>query len=160
MRLLLAILAAASLSTTPAEFAPANGWYVGAGTLQTCPGVPAARCSQRWFWTATVPWKDCPFCLPHRTVGTLPRNGIAISASIVIERPIAAKREVAWPPRIRATDVGARFEGLPRRIGVYQLFARVGKGREIYLVVFFGRADPTPRQIGKANARLASVRLH
>ncbi len=141
------------------QFSRADGWHRGAGQTQACQGVTAARCTYRWIWTATAPWKYCANCAPHRTVKALPRNGVVISALIVTERPMAAKRLVAWPARIRAKDVFAGFEGLPGRIGVYQLFARIGSGREIILMVYFGQGRPTAGQISKANARLASVPL-
>jgi hypothetical protein len=151
--------AATGAAAVPVHFAPAQGWHSGFGSPKACPGVSAARCTQQWLWTGTVAWKDCPNCLPHRTATTLPRNGVVISALIVSERPVVARQRVPWPVRVRARNVVAGFDGLPGRLGIYQLFARVGKGREIRLTVHFGRRQPTLSQIRKANARLAAVSL-
>lgn len=157
MRLLLVALVAAA-ALTPVRFAPRAGWHVGAGKVHACPGVSAVRCRAVWSWASTVPWRDCAGCLPHRTVATLPPDGIAIQISLAIEHPIVAKRRTAWPLQVRTRDVVAPFEGLPGRIGVYQSFARVGR-YEVYLFVFFGRSRPSARQLAAANAELGTARL-
>jgi hypothetical protein len=54
--------------------------------------------------------------------------------------------------------VHAGFEGLPRRIGVYQASTRVG-ARELFVFVFFGRGQPTARQLSRANTELRRARL-
>jgi hypothetical protein len=51
------------------------------------------------------------------------------------------------------------MEGVPRRFGVYQLFARLPSGDEVTVWAFFGQARPTKVQLAAANARLRSVRL-
>jgi hypothetical protein len=134
-------------------FAAAPGWHVGAGPVRACPGVPAARCSQVASWASTVPWLDCADCLPHRTVAALPPDGVAIQVHLARERPLVARRAIAWPPRIRASDVHAGLEGIPSRYGVYQLSARTGR-YDFYVFVFFGRSRPTARQLAAANAEL------
>jgi hypothetical protein len=62
-----------------------------------------------------------------------------------------------WPPRIRARDVTSGFEGAPKRYGVFQRFIRTGT-LERYLFVWFGRAQPTRRQLARANAELRTAR--
>ena len=90
---------------------------------------------------------------------SLPADGIVISASVVTEHPVKATKRTAWPPRVSPSQVTGSFEGLPARIGVYQLFDAIGNGKEIDLTMFFGRAHPTKEQLAGANARLAAARL-
>ena len=42
----------------------------------------------------------------------------------------------SWPLQVKRAKVTAGFEGLPRRIGVYQASTRVD-AREVFLFVFF-----------------------
>jgi hypothetical protein len=156
MRGLAVLLATAALA--PLQFPRADGWHAGTTGSRACPGVPASRCVQAWSWTGTVRWRDCAGCLPHRTLAVLPRDGVLVSATVARERPPVAARRIAWPPRIPAREIGG-LEGVPARIGVYQLFARVDASREVGLLVFFGRARPTAAQLARANGRLASGRL-
>jgi hypothetical protein len=94
-------------------------------------------------------------CLPHRTVARLPANGIAIQLQIGFERhPPKWMHRLHWPPRL--TPVVSPFEGLPRRIGVYQKYGFV-RGWSTSLFVFFGRAKPTTQQLARARAELATV---
>jgi hypothetical protein len=72
------------------------------------------------------------------------------------ERPLVARQALGWPPLIRARDVMAGFEGVPRRYGVYQLFARFGHV-EVYVWAFLGRARPTAAQLAAANAELRTA---
>src|SRR4051812_5631659 len=113
-----ALLASAAL--VPALFAPAPGWHVGAGGMTT--------------WAATTRWRDCAFCLPHRTVEALPPGGVALQLHLAKVRSPSWVRPLRWPPRL-APVVGP-FEGLPTRIGVYQRIGRL-HGYEAYLFVFF-----------------------
>jgi len=108
-------------------------------------------------WAATVQWRDCPDCLPHRTVARLRPDGIALQLQLSVERaPPTWMRPLAWPPRIRG--VSAPFEGLPPRIGVYQKIGFV-RGHTVSLFAFFGRPHPTPRQLARARAELATVKF-
>jgi hypothetical protein len=132
------------LSLLPALFAPRPGWHVGHGRVHACPGVSASQCVQATSWASTIRWRGCRECLPHETIAALPPDGIALQVTMVRERPLVARRTLRWPPLIRARDVTAGFEGVPRRYGVYQLF---------------GRARPTARQLAAANAELQTVRL-
>ena len=150
--------ATATAALAPVQFAARPGWHVGVGHVAACPGVPARRCSEVGSWAATVRWRDCVICLPHRTVATLPRTGIAIQIILSRERPPAAKTTMRWPPQARRSDVTAGFEGLPRRIGVFQRFARAGT-YQAYVWVFFGRSKPTTRELTAANAELKTARL-
>ena len=142
----------------PALFAPRPGWHTGHGAVHSCPGVAASRCVQATSWAATVPWRGCGACLPHDTIAALPQGGVALQVTVAVERPARARRAVRWPPTIRARDIGAGFEGVSRRYGVYQLFARSGAS-EVYVWAFFGRAHPSARRVAAANAELRTVRL-
>ena len=73
----------------------------------------------------------------------------------VRERPDRAQVG-SWPPRIRARDVRAGFEGVRNRYGVFQTFIRTGH-LERSLFVWFGRAHPTRRQLARANSELRTV---
>jgi hypothetical protein len=83
---------------------------------------------------------------------------IAMQATLGIERPLRIQRTFAWPPRISRRNVQAGFEGLPRRVGVYQSSTRVG-AREVFVFIVFGRARPTDRQLKRTNAELRRARL-
>ena len=140
-----------------AVFAATGGWHVGAGQVRACQGVPASRCIQVSSWAATVRWRDCANCLPHKTIAGLPPEGIALQMTLAIEHPLFAKRRVEWPPTIRAADIMAGFEGVSNRYGVYQSPAfRIGQ-REVFLWAFFGRGHPTAGQLARANAELATA---
>lgn len=89
-------------------------------------------------------------------IAALPRDGIILQVNVAIEHPPRARRQLAWPPTIRAGDVGG-LEGVPRRYGVCQLFARFGRV-EAYVWAFFGSAHPAPSLLA-ANAELQSTRL-
>jgi hypothetical protein len=160
MRLLLAtaLTATYAAALSPVQFAQRSGWHVGAGTVHACPGVPAARCSQVSSWAATIRWRDCAGCLPHRTLAQLPADGIAIQITLARERPPRAKATLAWLPQVHRSEVSKGFEGIQRRIGVYQRFARLGR-YEAYVWVFFGRSRPTARQLTAANTELRTARL-
>jgi hypothetical protein len=150
--------ALAALALLPVTFAPHAGWHPGHGREHACVGVSAARCVQASTWTATVPWRGCGECLPHRTIEALPPDGIALQVTAAIEHPPVAPRAPSWPPRIRARDVVGGFEGVSSRYGVYQSLARFGR-TEAYVWAFFGRAHPTHAQLAAANAELRTVRL-
>src|SRR5712691_8992845 len=84
------VAAAGTTSLLPVKFAPRPGWYVGVGKADACPGVSANRCSRVSSWASTVRWRDCSYCLPHRTVAALPPAGVAIQISLVRENPRVA----------------------------------------------------------------------
>jgi hypothetical protein len=150
---LLAIL----LAVSPPHFQAAPGWHVGSRPARACPGVPASRCVQASGWSSTVRYRDCRDCIPpHRTLAHLPPVGIIIQLSNARERPARAPLR-SWPPRIRRADLHAGAEGVPLRYSYAQWFIRAG-GVEHYLWVWFGRADPTRRQLARANAELRTVR--
>jgi hypothetical protein len=91
-----------------------------------------------------------------RTLAELKPNGIGIFLLLGRERHSAA-RSLAWPPQLRSKEAG-RFEGVPSRIGT---IARGGdlNGFPAQLFVYFGRPHPTPRQLARAEAELATARL-
>ena len=146
------------LSLLPALFAPRPGWHVGHGSVHACRGVSASRCVYASSWAATIRWRGCGECLPHQTIAALPPDAIALQVTVAVERPLVARRAPRWPPPIRARDVRPGFEGVPRRYGVYQRFARFGHV-EAYVWAFFGRGRPTAGQLAAANAELRTVRL-
>ena len=143
----------------PALFVPHPGWHAGHDLGHACPGVSANRCVRAASWAATIPWRGCGECLPHRMIEALPRGGTILQVDVAVEHPLVARHALAWPPTIRPRDVSAGFEGIPRHYGVYQLFARFGR-LEAYVWAFFGRAHPTPAQLAAANAELGAVRLN
>jgi hypothetical protein len=147
----------AALALVPAVFGQTAGWHVGHGTVHACPGVSAARCLQAGSWAATIPWRGCGACLPHRLIEALPPDGIALQVDVAVESPLAARRGGAWPPVIRPGDLSG-IEGVPSRSGVFQLFARFGRV-DAYVWAFFGRAQPTAAQFAAANAELRTVKL-
>src|SRR3954453_2238535 len=109
---------AATLALAPATFVAAPGWHARAGQIHACPGGSLASCRSVFSWAATVPWRDCDGCSPHRTVEGLPPKGIALRLQVGVERrPPQWLKPLSWPPRIRGVS---GFEGLPRRIGVFQ----------------------------------------
>jgi hypothetical protein len=145
----------ASAALAPATFAPGIGWHVGAGRVHACPGVKAASCQSVSSYAATVRWRDCASCLPHKTVAALPAGGVALQLLLSRERRRPKwMRPLRWPPRI----VGANgpFEGLPTRIGVFQTIGIV-HGYTAYLFVFFGRPSPSRAQLNLAHAELTTV---
>jgi hypothetical protein len=82
---------------------------------------------------------------------------ILIQVRVGVERPMRVRKTFAWPPRIRRAQI-VGLEGVPPRIGVYQGQTRVGT-REVGVLVFFGRAHPTSRQLRRANAELRRCRI-
>jgi hypothetical protein len=88
----------------------------------------------------------------------MPAEGIAIEITVAIEKPLRIDRIFAWPARVSRDEVHAGFEGLPRRVAVYQASGRVGV-REVFIFVFFGQATPTVRQLAQANTELRRARL-
>ena len=140
------------LVVSPPHFRAAPGWNVGSRPAHACPGVSRERCVQAPGWASTVRYRDCPGCLPHHTLAHLPPSGIIIQLSNSRERPSRALAG-KWPPRMRARDVSAGFEGVPRRYGVFQASARTGT-LEHSVFVWFGRAHPTRHQLARANAEL------
>jgi hypothetical protein len=148
---------AAALVVSAPHFGEAPGWHVGSTRARACPGVSPRRCVQAEAWASTVPYRDCPDCVPpHRTLAQLPPDGIVIQLSYARERPVRMPAR-AWPPRIRRKDVVAGFEGEPRRYGLFRFGERSGT-LERFLFVWFGRADPTRLQLARADAELRSAR--
>jgi hypothetical protein len=115
-----------------------------------------SQCISVSSWAATVRWRDCAECLPHKTVESLPRDGIAIQVSFARTKSPGWVKPMRWPPRL--LTMGGPFEGLPDRIGVVQLISRLN-GYEAYLWVFFGRPQPSTRQVARARAELRAARL-
>jgi hypothetical protein len=136
----------------PMRFLAVAGWQIRTGAAHACLGASLSRCSQITTLASTSRWRDCLECAPHRTVGAMRADAIAIRITVGIERPSRVRPSFAWPPHVRRADVH-RFEGLPGRIGVYQASTRVGT-REVFLFVYFGQRRPTARQLQAANSEL------
>ena len=83
---------------------------------------------------------------------------IGLQVTLVSEHPMRILRTFAWPPRLSRRNVHAGFEGLPGRIGVYQGSTRIG-ALEAFVVIVFGRARPTDRQLQRTNEELRRARL-
>jgi hypothetical protein len=154
--MLAAVIAAAALA--PARFPPRPGWHAGAGSVHACIGVSPKRCRTASSWAATVPLRDCINCLPHRTLDTLPADGIVIQVSVSFERPRRSPTEPHWPIRIERALIASPFEGLPARVGVFQQIARAGLF-DVSVFVFFGRPRPTARQLALAESELRAARV-
>jgi len=142
----------------PVQFAPAVGWLLRLGTVHSCPGVFASRCSQVTSTASTTRYRDCVDCFPHRTAAAMRANDIAVRITLALEHPMRVGHTCAWPPRVTSRRVLAPFEGLPRRIGVYLCQTPVGT-REVSVFIVFGRAIPTTRQLNLVNAELRRARL-
>ena len=85
-------------------------------------------------------------------------GGILIQLSNSRERRPARAPMGQWPVRILRRDlITGGGEGIPRDVGYAQWFVR-SAGVEHYLWVWFGRAQPTRRQLARANAELRTVR--
>jgi len=155
-------IAVSLLNVTPPRFSAAHGWHVGSTPTHSCDvGVTRGRCVMAEAWASTVPYRDCPNCVPpHKTLATLPPDGIVIQLTDTRERPPYG-RPGNWPTRIRASQVirgpGAG-EGVPDRISYAQLVVRSPHDVEHFLWVWFGRSRPTAQQLARANAELQTVR--
>jgi hypothetical protein len=152
-------IAVSLLSVTPPRFQSAPGWHVGSTRTHSCSGVTRGRCVMAEAWASTVPYRDCPDCVPpHKTLATLPPDGIVIQLTDARERPPYGQRG-SWPTRIRASQIiSGPFEGTPAHISYTQLVVRSPHDVEHFLFVWFGRPHPTPQQLARANTELQTVR--
>src|SRR5262249_8006228 len=109
-------------------------------------------------WASTVPYRDCANCVPpYQTIAAMPRGGIIIQVTNARERPPFGALG-GWPPRLRASQVVAGFEGEPTSIGDIQLYVQGQDGVDHSLFVWFGTAHPTAVQLARATAELQTVR--
>jgi hypothetical protein len=134
-------------------FLALTGWHVGHTPVRACVGVPASRCIEARTWASTVPFRDCAACLPHRTLATLPPDGIVLQLGTSREASRYAPPRQRWPYAIRRRDVYTGGEGIPPRFAAVQRYFRVGR-LDVMLWAFFGRAHPTDAQLGRANRML------
>ena len=153
-----ALTAAGAQPLAPARFERQPGWHVGAGKVHACPGVSRQRCTQVGSWAATVRWRDCRDCAgAAHTLASLPRSGIVIYLLLGAERSLP-RRELRWPPRLRASTVVSPVEGHSSWIGFYGRGGRL-RGFSAQLFVYFGRPHPGVRQVARANAELRTAQL-
>ena len=147
------------LTVNPPRFSPANHWYVGSTPAHSCVGAPRDRCVMAQAWASTVPCRDCADSLPpHKTLATLPADGIVIQVLDARERPPYGARG-AWPAQIRAADViGGPINDEPASVSYVLRVVRSPHNVEHFLYVWFGRRHPTPGQLAKANAELRTYR--
>lgn len=151
-------IAVSLLNVTSPRFSSAGGWYVGSTPSHSCVGVTRGRCVMAQAWASTVPYRDCSDCVPpHKTLATLPADGIIIQLLDSRERPPYGPAG-DWPAQIRASQVSGPGEGTPARISYAQLVVRGPHNVEHFLFVWFGRPHPTPQQLARANAELRTVR--
>jgi hypothetical protein len=153
--LLLAAISLAGLAletehVTPVHFRTGGGWHISA----VC-GRPDCRFA--FSRAATVRWRDgWNHIPPHRTIDTLPPDGIAIEVELTRpSRP--ASRKLHWPPRITRGAIGL-FEGVPMRIGGYIATGRL-RGLDATVWIYFGRRRPTLGQMARAEHELRTARL-
>jgi hypothetical protein len=149
------------LDVTPPRFSSASGWHVGSTPTHSCDvGMTRGRCVMAEAWASTVPYRDCPNCVPpHETLATLPPDGIIIQLTDARERPPYG-RPGDWPTQSHASQViRGPFEGEPGRDFSYvQLVVRTPDDVEHFLFIWFGRPHPTAQQLARANAELRTVR--
>ena len=152
-------IAVSLLHVTPPRFQSGPGWHVGSTRTHSCAGATSGRCVMAEAWASTVPYRDCPDCVPpHKTLATLPPDGIIIQLTDARERPPYGQPG-SWPPRIRPSQViSGPGEGTPARISHTQLVVRSPHDVEHFLFVWFGRPHPTPQQLARANEELRTVR--
>jgi hypothetical protein len=154
-------VAVSLLNVTPPRFSAAQGWHVGSTPTHSCDvGVTRGRCVMAEAWASTVPYRDCPNCVPpHKTLATLPPDGIIIQLTDARERPPYGTPG-SWPTQIRASQVTrGPFEGVRRtNLSYAQLVVRSPHNVEHFLFVWFGRPHPTAQQLVRANAELRTVR--
>ena len=153
------VVAGSAITVQPPQFDHASGWNVRVGAAHACPGVSPNRCSQATSVASTSLWRDCIACLPHKTVARMSTTAVAIQVTVAIERPSRPEPTFTWPPHVGRGDVSGGFEGLPDRIGVYQRRGRLG-ARDVSVLVFFGRVQPTDRQLNSVNMELRRARLN
>ena len=82
---------------------------------------------------------------------------IAIQIDLGVERR-RLRPTFTWPPHITRNQVTGPLEGLPGRIGAWQGRTLLGRS-EVFVLVVFGRARPSDRQLARANAELRRVRF-
>jgi hypothetical protein len=148
------------LNVSPPRFQSAPGWHVGSTPTHSCDvGVTRGRCVMAEAWASTVPYLDCPNCVPpHKTLATLPPDGIIIQLTDARERPPYGQPG-RWPTQISASQViSGPGEGTPPQVSYTQLVVRSPHNVEHFLFVWFGRSHPTPQQLARANAELQTVR--
>jgi hypothetical protein len=153
-------IAVSLLDVTPPRFQAGHGWHVGSTPTHACDvGVTRGRCVMAEAWASTVPYRDCPNCVPpHKTLATLPANGIIIQLTDARERPPYGQPG-SWPTQISASQViSGPGEGTPPQVSYTQLVVRSSHNVEHFLFVWFGRPHPTPQQLARANAELQTVR--
>jgi hypothetical protein len=138
-------------------FLPASGWTV----LQS--GSDATSARPAYAIAANVPLRagDVPYSsgLPYATLLELPRQGIVVVATFTLPRHESWIRQLparTLPLRMRDATPYIEFgaEIRPERpLGEYQLRANVN-GRDVDLVFFFGRPEPSRAQIAAAQRQL------
>src|SRR3954468_24905786 len=95
-------IAVSLLTVTPPRFSSAGGWHVESTPTHSCGDLTRGRCVMASAWASTVPYRDCPNCVPpHNTLATLPSNGIVIQLTDGRERPAHGPLE-SWATPNRA----------------------------------------------------------
>jgi hypothetical protein len=149
----LAIVAAA----LAAHFPAAPGWHTRVGP----PRSERPACGeQRSAWAATDPLRDGAYDFPpHRTIATLPPDGIVVALFLSTERCNPQPEPTVHLPldlrrAHRSGFPGPRGDELP----LYSLFGRRRGRYTVELRVIFGRRHPTKAQRAAAQREISGIR--
>lgn len=143
------------VAVSPPHFRAAAGWHVGSRSARTC-HIRQAHCVSAFGWAATVPCADCGKDEPLRTLAVLPPGGAVIQvANLRISDTHPSQQ--AWPPRIREADVHFASVGQAQLPIFLAMDAGRSGGTNWSLVVWFGDARPTARQLARVNTELRTV---
>jgi hypothetical protein len=144
----------------PASFPPGPGWYPGSS------GAQPIRPEGEWAtsWASTIPyrdeWRDLP---PQRTLEALPGDGLVIwlALSRFWDPGVPGQRFPAHDLPYDLSDFERHpgWEGQVRDIPEYRLWTRVPDRYEVDVRVYFGRPDPTPEMLERAQEELNGLRL-
>jgi hypothetical protein len=140
----------------PATFASAPGWYTGTSG----PADIEPEGEQTTSWAATVPYRDPPDQFPpHETLAALPPDGIAIVVWLSRSPGSGGELPVEEPPFQLADAERGSFAGVPADRATYRIGASMRGGADVTIWIFFGRPDPSDKQLDRAQAELDSLRL-
>lgn len=142
-------------TVAPAEFEPAPGWYVGTNG----PTERRADFEEADTWAATIPLDADPY----QTLRSLPADGIVISLRLSRYWPQTPENR-RWavrrtPFRLGDFEVRHTWKGMIGEIPEHLLLAQIEGEYEVDLRVYFGRADPTPEMLARAQEELNRLRL-
>ena len=136
----------------PASLPARQGWHVDRARLKD---AGCAGCLQTWSRASTVPYRDAPNDLPHRTMAALPRRGIIILVSRSWEPSPPGWMHRRRPLRIVSAAITASFEGNTTNGRVSRWQASTWRaGSFVTVYVLFGSPVPAPATVARAQAEL------